>query len=173
MLSRERLFKRAIPSLPTRREFLRDCSLVATAAALSPTAVLAQNRRGRTRSAEPLTFELFAALLNTSFSVRAGLRTSRLALVEANRLPPAPPEAEDARNERFSLLFRGPVLEPLGQDTYLFEHPRVGQSAIFIVPMHCTKDTAHCYYEAVFNYPVHPADVVAQLAQAPQPVRRN
>jgi hypothetical protein len=88
--------------------------------------------------------------------------------VEAQRLPATAANAEDARNERFCLLFRGPAHQPLAQDTFLFEHPRFGPLAIFIVPTVCTEDAAHCYYEAVFNYPVRPADVLAQLSRAPQ-----
>jgi hypothetical protein len=65
-------------------------------------------------------------------------------------------------------LFRGPAHQPLAQGTFLFEHPRFGPLAIFIVLTVCTEDAAHCYYEAVFNYPVRPADVLAQLSRAPQ-----
>jgi hypothetical protein len=95
-----------------------------------------------------------------------------LLLVEASRLPATAPNAEDARNERFTLLFRGPAHQPLPQDSYTFQHPRIGRLDTFIVPTLCTEDTTHCYYLAVFNYPVHPADVAVQLSRAPQPLRK-
>jgi hypothetical protein len=59
--------------------------------------------------------------------------------------------APDASNEKFSLLFRGPLAQPLSQDTYQCEHKEMGQFAIFIVPV-CGKDTRRGrLYEAVFN----------------------
>ena len=160
-------------AVPTRRQFLRDCSVVAIAASLTPIAVLAQSRGGRKRGANQLVFEQYAQQLNTSFSLRAGLLYSRLLLVEAHRLPATASNAEDARNERFYLLFRGPAHQPLGQDTYVFEHSRLGRRDIFIVPVDSTEGAPHCYYEAVFNYPIHPADVVAQLSRAPQSAPRG
>ncbi|HWX21119.1 MAG TPA: hypothetical protein VN578_14555 [Candidatus Binatia bacterium] len=159
--------------MPTRRQFLRDFSLVASAASLTPAAVLARNSTWRGRAPERLLFQLFAERLNTFFNVQAGPATVGLLLVQASRLPPSAPNAQDARNERFSLLFRGPLPQPLSQDTYLFEHPGLGRLGIFIVPTICEPDTAHCYYEAVFNYPVHPADIAAQLSRAPLPLRES
>lgn len=159
--------------MPTRRQFLRDCSIVATIASLTPTAVLAQGRGGGRGASGQLVFEQFAEQLNTVFSLRTGLRASRLLLVEANRLPATAAGSDDARNERFCLLFRGPPHQPFAQNTYAFEHPRLGRLDIFIVPIGSTEGTPHCYYEAVFNYPVHLADVVAQLSLAPLPAGRG
>ena len=155
--------------MSTRRQFLRDCSVVATVASFAPTAVLAQSRGGRRGGSDQLRFEQFAAQLNTSFSLRAGQRKSSLLLAGANRLPPAAPSAQDARNERFCLWFRGPAHQPLGQNTYKLEHAHLGRLDVFIVPVGPTEDAPHIYYEAIFNYPVQPADVVAQLSLAPQP----
>jgi len=50
---------------------------------------------------------------------------------------------------RFSILFRGPVDRPLGQETYHFEHDGIGRFALFIVPMRPEPDGR--YYEAIFN----------------------
>ena len=159
--------------MPTRRQFIRDCSVAATVASLTPTVLLAQGRGGRRGSSDQLGFEQFASQLNTAFSLPAAPRAARLLLVEANRLPPAAANSEDARNERFRLLFRGAAQQPLGQDTYAFEHSRLGRLTMFIVPVGSAVGAPHCYYEAVFNYPVHPVDVVAQLALAPQPAGRG
>ena len=159
--------------MPTRRRFLRDCSVVATVASLTPTAVLAASRAGRTEVSGQSLFEQFAQQLNTSFSLRSGPRTSRLLLVEAARLPATAANAEDARNERFCLLFRGPAHQPLAQNTYVFEHPRLGGLALFIVPVGSRDGAAYCYYEAVFNYPTRPVDLVVQLLLAPQRARSS
>jgi hypothetical protein len=51
--------------------------------------------------------------------------------------------------QRFSMLFRGPVDRPLGQETYQFEHDRIGRFTLFIVPMRPEQDAR--YYEAIFN----------------------
>ncbi len=86
-------------------------------------------------------------------------------------MPATAANAEDARNERFCLLFRGPAHQPLAQNTYVFEHPRLGDLALFIVPIGSREGAPYCYYEAVFNYPTRPVDLVAQLSLAPQRAR--
>jgi hypothetical protein len=53
------------------------------------------------------------------------------------------------REHSFSLLFRGPVDRPLGQETYRFEHDQIGAFELFIVPMRAEHDGR--YYEAIFN----------------------
>jgi len=53
------------------------------------------------------------------------------------------------REHKFSLLFRGPVDRPLGQETYRFEHDQMGGFELFIVPMRAEHDGR--YYEAIFN----------------------
>jgi hypothetical protein len=110
--------------------------------------------------------EHFAAALDTPFIVNAGSGAVKVVLVAANAAPPAAPGAEDARNERFSLLFRGSAGQALEQDTYWFEHSRLGRLAIFIVPTG-PADSPEPYYEAVFNHAVGATDLAAQLARAP------
>ena len=51
--------------------------------------------------------------------------------------------------EGFSLLFEGPVDQPLGQRTYRFAHERLGSFDLFIVPVSADRNARH--YEAVFN----------------------
>ncbi len=159
-------------TMPTRRQFLRSCSLIATAATLTPAAALSQNRGLHPVGGNDLRFDRFAAQLNTAFNVPSATGALILVLVEARLAPPTAPNAEDARNERFSLRFRGPVHTPLGQDTYLFEHPRLGRQPIFIVPVP-TPDGTQCYYEAIFNHPVSPRDWAAQVSRAPQGPVKN
>ena len=157
--------------MQTRRKFLRDCSLVAAAASVAPVAALAHNPASRMDLPNGPGFEQFARQVNTSFFLRAGSKTVKLLLVEASVFSAATPDSEDAGNEKFSLLFRGPAQPPLEQDTYLFDHPRIVRLSIFIVPIGCL-DTTHCYYEAIFDRPVNAADLAAQLLLAPRRVRK-
>lgn len=105
---------------------------------------------------EQISPEDFARQLNSTFVVHAERSGSvKLLLVEVKPAvvsPNASPHSEDARNEKFALLFRGAPASPLSQDTYAFEHPRIGSFAMFIVPIGCL-DQSHCYYEAIFNRP--------------------
>ncbi|HWY78167.1 MAG TPA: hypothetical protein VN281_21305, partial [Verrucomicrobiae bacterium] len=68
--------------------------------------------------------------------------------------------AADARNERFSLLFSGPLNRTLLQGSYIFEHLGIGRFEMFIVPVG-PDSTNPRYYEAVFNRPVGGATMPA------------
>ncbi len=152
--------------MQTRRKFIRDCSLAAASAALVPAAALARNPVSRTAGRAGPGFEQFSRQVNTPFFVQAGPQLVRLVLVAADTFPAASPAAEDAGNEKFSLLFRGPVQPPLGQDTYRLDHRRLGRLEIFIVPIGCL-DPALCLYQAVFDRPMDAASLAAQLSRAP------
>lgn len=139
---------------PTRRQFLVNCSVLAVAAAVAPT-TLGAPIRGRKVPLEQIGPGDYARQLNTTFLVRAEQAAPvEILLIEIRPLGSltAAPNAEDADNEKFALLFRGPSGSPLSQDTYAFEHPRIGSFVMFIVPVGCL-DQSHCYYEAVFNRP--------------------
>ncbi len=157
--------------MPTRRKFLRDCS-IAAAASFTPAVVLAKPPMGRGIAANRFSLELFAGELDTVFRVLIGSASVRLALVEATRSPAAAPEAEDARNERFSLLFRGSVGEALPQDTHLLDHPRIGRMAMFLVPIG-SLEASHRYYEAIFNFPRDDAGLADQLGRGLEPRGRS
>lgn len=136
----------------TRRRFLRDCSALAVSAALGPVPAMAVPRPGQEVSLDDLSFRTFAALVRTAFFVRdAEGRRQMLALLEAE---PAAPDGDGfggaVGGESFSLSFRGEATRPLRQDTYAFEHARVGRFPMFIVPVG-REDRNHCYYEAVFH----------------------
>ncbi len=142
------------PSPPTRRQFLVNCSALAVTAAIAP-AALGRPSRGRAVALEQIGPADFARQLHTAFVVRPERAApTELVLVEIRPLAArsAPPNAEDARNEKFALLFRGSLAFPLASDTYSFEHQRVGRFEIFIVPIGCL-DQSQCYYEAIFNRP--------------------
>jgi hypothetical protein len=53
------------------------------------------------------------------------------------------------RNEQFSIIFRGPSDQSLGQGTQHMEHKRFGELDLFIVPIR--QDGTGLFYEAVFN----------------------
>lgn len=53
------------------------------------------------------------------------------------------------RNEHFSIIFRGPSDQSLGQGMRRMEHTRLGEFDLFIVPIR--QDADGLYYEAVFN----------------------
>lgn len=152
-----------------RRTFLRDCSLIAAAASLVPAAALAHPPASRIAVPDGPGFGQFVRQVNTTFVLRDGSKTVRLLLVEASTFPAATPGSEASGNEKFSLLFHGPAQLPLDQNTYQFEHPRIGRFLIFIVPIGCL-DTAYCLYEAIFDRPVNAAELAVQLSRAPRRV---
>jgi len=141
--------------MPTRRQFLANASALALTASVSPAAFA-----GRSQAREVLLEDIspadFARQLNTAFAVRPPPGTAiELLLVEFRPVVSSKrgsPDAPDAQNEKFALLFRGPLGVPLAQGTYSFDHARLGRFAMFIVPIGCL-DQSHCYYEAVFNRP--------------------
>ncbi len=72
-----------------------------------------------------------------------------LTLAEATELAGAP------RFESFSLQWDGPLAQPLAQATYLLAHPRLGEIAIFIVPI--GRGPEHFRYESIFCVERDPA----------------
>jgi hypothetical protein len=140
---------------PTRRQFLVNCSALVATASIAPTA-LARPFRGRSVPLEQIGPGEFARQLNTIFLVHLERGAPvKLILDEVRPLVvpnEASPYAEDAQNEKFALMFRGLPVASLAQDTYTFEHHRIGSFEMFIVPIGCL-DQSHCYYEAIFNRP--------------------
>jgi len=137
-----------------RRRFLTQCSTIALASGLTPAAVLASPSARREVSLQSINFGQFSAQVGTTFRIRQ-TSGSVLSLVLMEATPKvvsglASLASEDAGNERFSLVFLGPASVPLEQDTYTFEHPRLGQVAMFIVPLH-SMSGEQVQYEAVFN----------------------
>lgn len=165
---RDNSIKISIPkgNMNTRRKFLRDCSLIATATALVP-AVLAQTQTKLSSSLGAPGYAQFRGQLNTRFLARAGARALPLQLVDVQEFAPARHGAEDAHNERFSLLFSGPANELLGQDTHVLEHAALGEQVMFIVPVGAAEGTAR-HYEAIFNRPMDRAGLAGQVARAPR-----
>jgi hypothetical protein len=86
----------------------------------------------------------FAANLHTVFTCDIGSdRKLDLELVELREGRSSP------RQEQFALTFCGPLALPLPQHLYDLQHPKLGEFALFLVPI--GKDAQGYYYEAVFN----------------------
>jgi hypothetical protein len=142
--------------MTNRRQFISGCSTLALAASLSPTALSAASVFNREAEPEQLSYEAFARCLGTTFLLRRGNESVvALELTRARQQEPSLFEsanAPDAGHERFSLMFRGPQSDGLPQNTYSFEHGRLGRFEMFIVPVG-VKDERHGNYQAVFNRP--------------------
>ena len=93
---------------------------------------------------EELTRDAFAENLNTTLTVNLGQDGAiRMDLVEVSKL------REAGRQRMYSLLFRGPLEQPLQQGIYRFKHARLGEFDLFLVPV--GKEADGMRYEAVFN----------------------
>src|SRR5688572_30757314 len=108
--------------MSTRRKFIINCTALAVSATALPVSALLTSRRDIM-----LRFQTLAAEVNSMFMARntSGTRHS-LRLVEA--------ASTHTPGAHFSLLFRGDATQPLNQDTYSFEHARLGHFEMFIVP---------------------------------------
>lgn len=93
---------------------------------------------------DQLTKADFAQNLNSIFTCALGPdHKLDLELVELREGHSSP------RQEQFALTFCGPLALPLPQRMYDLQHPRLGEFALFLVPI--GKDAQGYYYEAVFN----------------------
>ncbi|MDB6025627.1 MAG: hypothetical protein JWM68_1850 [Verrucomicrobiales bacterium] len=136
----------------TRRQFLLECSkLAAVTVAVAPSVMLAAPGRS-----DPMALANFRRSLQSVFlaqmdpTTNVELELIRVRLSSLASLGKHPLKAPDRHNERFSLLFRGPLNGVLDQNTYTFEHKNMGTFPMFIVPMK-SQDKQYQYYEAVFN----------------------
>jgi hypothetical protein len=139
----------------TRRQFLRDGTVAAAGAWMIQSAGSLVAAPLKAVPLEQISFGSFAALQNTVFRVQGEGATTPLELVEARMVgshPNSSPDAPDAQNEKFALLFAGSLAQPLTQNTYWFEQPRLGRFAMFIAPIG-REDPSRLYYEAIFNRP--------------------
>jgi len=150
----------------SRRHFLKTGTIVGLSAALPLSAleVLAGQQRqvepvgstlaGRTRLeiTRSLSKEMFAALLNTKFRVQMGaseMGEMELIKVSEIKLASRTVSLETARQDCFTVLFRGPRETSLGQNTYQIEHGQIGHFDLFLVP--AGADEGGQLYQATFN----------------------
>jgi hypothetical protein len=144
----------------TRRKFFAQSSQAALAAGIAIPSfgqILVQSAQTSlpttSAAASGMRYETFRRLQETHFFLfqKAGstipLRLTKVVKHESRSGLNAP----DAMNEKFSLIFRGPSDQDLGQDTYSFYHPEMGKFLMFIVPVSTPRDGTRRFYEAVFN----------------------
>jgi hypothetical protein len=93
---------------------------------------------------DKLSYDAFRENLNTKFDVMPTTGSKvELAFTAISE------HILSSLQERFSLTFRGPSETFLPQSTYRFNHPKMGEFDMFIVPI--GRDEDGFIYEAVFN----------------------
>jgi len=95
-----------------------------------------------------LTEKEFSQHVNSKFRLKLPDREIALELAEVKGYPSGP--NEHGGMERFSVFFDGPGDICLPQQIYQLAHERMGEFALFLVPV--SGDDKGYRYEAVFNY---------------------
>ena len=137
----------------SRRRFLKSGTMLALAAGVSGglnTALNVSARELSFGSLSPLTKSSFEPNLNSTFLIRAdGSQSFKLKLAEIADLKRYKKgKAITANKEGFSLLFDGPSGIP--QNTYSFNHDKMGKFDLLLVPIERRKKKGHSY-EVVIN----------------------
>ena len=95
---------------------------------------------------------MFNTQLNTPFRIYVSpTMAMEVALIEVTEKGASDHQQPSAvrRQERFSLVFRGPRDTLLQQGIYQVQHNQLGALELFLVPV--GQDHEGLYYEAVFN----------------------
>jgi hypothetical protein len=93
---------------------------------------------------DSLTHEAFAQYVNTKFHVSTDdTNQVELELAEVSELK------QLKSHDQFAVVFRGPLKFFMPQGIRSFDHDKLGQFELFIVPIR--QDGDGYYYEAVFN----------------------
>lgn len=134
----------------SRRNFLKRGTLVALAAGIPASLVGKVIAREVDNSAPRfgLTKSVFQAQLNTNFIINEGASKVKVELVKVGDLPHR--GVVGPGKEAFSLRFRGDLDMPLKQNTYLFQHEKLGLFSFLLVPIR-TRDSRSHYYEVIVN----------------------
>jgi hypothetical protein len=88
---------------------------------------------------------LFERCVGTAFTNKTS-GTSQLTLIKVRSLRYF---ADDPSSDSFSLLFRGPAHQPLGQEVYTLHHRVTGNRSVLVTPLQAEPDA--CFYEVIFN----------------------
>ena len=92
---------------------------------------------------ETWTHDQFAKHINTDFVAQHPQGNVTLQLVHVSELRETP------RQRMFSLMFRGPLEQPMEQGGYPLSHAEMGSEVLFLVPV--AREADGFRYEAVFN----------------------
>jgi hypothetical protein len=103
-----------------------------------------------------LTHESFAPYIGTEFHIHinaSAIVSTELVevIVRSQRVPRAAwATSNEPQREPFSIVFRGPLEQPLLQQMYRIEHATMGViEGLFLVPVGINQDGR--FYEAVFS----------------------
>ncbi len=100
----------------------------------------------KTAPIESLTCAVFAGLIRTPFQVRSGEKTVELILDEAI---PSDDVLASENEERYRLIFHGPVSTLLPQQVHALEHAQLGRFDLFLAAINRTPTSFE--YQALFN----------------------
>lgn len=146
-------------TMRSRRKFFGACSATVAAFAIAPCIFsFSTGNRGTTRPGKYPGYAAFAAQINTPFRVQsANGHAVNLQLIKCRPASHRPVAfgrrpALDAGNEKFSLIFTGPVDGPLPPAIHSFAHPELGKFEIYIGEI-SAREKNLIRYEAVFNQP--------------------
>lgn len=147
----------------SRRNFTRQTIAFLAAGALSavapqiraasPPAVAPATGSTQLIPSEFLTRSLFSPHLGRLFQITQAANVTAIELVKVRDLSSVPAFVAQGRTvdpeQNFSIVFRGELDKPLGQDVYELTHDLVGCFSLLLVPMRPEHDGR--YYEAIFN----------------------
>ena len=156
--------------MTSRRKFLLQCSAVAAVAAVPASLNMFSASQSPEVSLDTLGFAAFSRVLGTRFNVSQRPASVRLELIEfsaGGNLVSQRSKVKESNPGQFSLIFRGAKDQPLSQNTYTFQHDKLGRFSIFIVPVRAMDAASKIYYQAVFNRPTGAA-MQAALKARPQ-----
>ena len=135
----------------SRRSFLTKGSLLALAASvpvgLSGVASAAEKITATSSSDATLSKAAFLNQINTNFVIRSAGNAVTTKLVKVVDLPGTKARPN---KEGFSLLFQGDRSKSLQQQTYEFEHAKLGKFSLLLVPA-SHEDKGSQFYEVVIN----------------------
>jgi len=149
--------KSVVPTVISRRGFMKRLGKVFGGGVLLCSGVLYPLKKsiayppakGETPM-DQLTYSSFSDIIGESFRVQIDSAESMSAeLIEATDHSGKAANKHASRQECFSILFRGPLEQPMEQGTYTFNHRRFGNIKLFIVPVGMDDEGRH--YEAVVN----------------------
>jgi hypothetical protein len=124
---------------------------LAAGVALLPKAAWMPHTESRLAPLDALSLDAFAAQCRSVFLARDGAgQAVALTLVQAERIPTRSQRPAQAAGETFALRFEGAAEPGLSQETYAFEHAKLGCFDLFIVPVG-QPGRPHTCYEAIIN----------------------